>query len=76
MHRVVFEKQGLDTVAMAFGVSVRTVRKRVGRYRAEGKAGLFDRSSRPHPSPKPTPTDVEGTLGPIARLNQALDTLC
>jgi transposase len=38
--------------AAAFGVSVQTVRKWLRRYRAEGRAGLRDRSSRPHRSPR------------------------
>ena len=33
--------------AMSFGISVRTVRKWRARERAEGAAGLVDRSSRP-----------------------------
>ncbi len=36
----------------AFGVSVRTVRKWMARYRREGREGLSDRSSRPHRSPR------------------------
>lgn len=38
--------------ALGYGVSVPTVRKWVGRYLAEGKAGLLDRSSRPKSSPR------------------------
>lgn len=37
--------------ASAYGVSEGTVRKWVGRYLAEGEAGLLDRSSRPRLSP-------------------------
>ena len=37
--------------ARAQGVSCRTAYKWVGRYEAKGKAGLLDRSSRPHASP-------------------------
>src|SRR5262245_34198292 len=36
----------------AYAVSVPTARKWVGRYLAEGEAGLHDRSSRPHLSPR------------------------
>jgi transposase InsO family protein len=43
-------------VATAFGVSSRTVTKWLARHRAEGPAGLADRSSRPHRLHKPTPT--------------------
>ena len=39
-------------VAERHGVSVRTVAKWLARFRAEGLAGLRDRSSRPHRSPE------------------------
>ena len=45
-------------VSEAAGVSPRTVRKWVERYRREGLAGLRDRSSRPHRLRKPTPQAV------------------
>jgi transposase InsO family protein len=38
--------------AAVYGVSERTARKWVGRYLAEGEAGLLDRSSRPRLSPQ------------------------
>jgi transposase InsO family protein len=38
--------------AAAFRVSARTVGKWVGRYQQQGQAGLRDRSSRPHRSPR------------------------
>jgi transposase len=38
-------------VAQAMGVSLTTVKKGFRRYRAEGLAGLQDRSSRPRHSP-------------------------
>ncbi|SHK13332.1 leucine-zipper of insertion element IS481 [Pseudonocardia thermophila] len=37
-------------IAEQLGVSRPTVSKWIGRYRAEGEAGLEDRSSRPEPS--------------------------
>lgn len=40
--------QSNAAVARAFGVSVRTVSKWVRRFALEGKAGLYDCSSRPH----------------------------
>ncbi len=46
-------------VATAMGVSVGTVSKWWRRYRAEGLAGLVDRSSRPNASPNRTLDDVE-----------------
>jgi transposase InsO family protein len=39
-------------VAQAMGVSLTTVKKWLRRFRAEGLAGLQDRSSRPHRSPR------------------------
>ncbi len=45
----------LKGAAAAFSVSETTVRKWRSRYRAEGNAGLRDRSSRPHGSPRRTP---------------------
>lgn len=39
-------------VAEQLGISRATAYKWVRRYRAEGEAGLFDRSSRPHRSPR------------------------
>jgi hypothetical protein len=43
-------------------IGVRTVYKWRRRYRAEGIAGLQDRSSRRHTSPDKTPDDVETTV--------------
>ena len=45
-------------VATAAGVCPRTIRKWLARYRAEGLAGLTDRSSRPHRLYRPTPAAV------------------
>jgi transposase InsO family protein len=42
----------LCAAAAAYGVSLPTARKWVGRYLAEGEAGLLDRSSRPRLSPR------------------------
>ena len=50
--------QPTATVAAAFGVSIRTVRKWVERFRREGPEGLKDRSSRPHRLHQPTPEAV------------------
>lgn len=46
-------------VAAALGVSVRTVRKWVGRYEREGRAGVLDRSSRPTRLARITPAKTE-----------------
>jgi transposase InsO family protein len=53
-RRVVEEGWTLTKAAEAAEVSVRTTRKWVRRHRAEGEAGLLDRSSRPHSSPTAT----------------------
>ena len=51
VRRVREDGQSVAVVAAAMGVSERTARKWIGRYEAEGSAGLADRSSRPHRSP-------------------------
>jgi transposase InsO family protein len=53
--RRVIAGQTSKAVATAFGVCVKTVNKWVARFRAEGAAGLIDRSSRPHRLRRPTP---------------------
>ncbi|KAA6455500.1 IS481 family transposase [Acidobacteria bacterium AB60] len=51
---VVEEGMGLVAAAARFSVSVKTAAKWVARYRQSGPAGLDDRSSRPHHSPRQT----------------------
>lgn len=41
------------------GISLRTARKWLARYRAEGPCGLQDRSSRPHRSPRATAPAIQ-----------------
>jgi transposase InsO family protein len=53
--------------AQAAGISKRTACKWLARYRAEGAAGLQDRSSRPHRSPHKTPAPL---VSRIERLRQ------
>ena len=48
----------IEATAERFQVDAKTVRKWRDRYLAEGDAGLFDRSSRPHRSPNATPKHV------------------
>ena len=57
-RRVVDLCQPASQVAASFGVCVKTVRKWVARFEAEGTAGLCDRPSRPHRLHRPTPDDV------------------
>lgn len=47
--------QTVAAVAARFGVDRKTVRKWVARFGGEGRAGLLDRSSRPHRSPTAIP---------------------
>jgi transposase-like protein len=49
-------------IAEQLGVSRATVSKWIGRYRAEGEAGLEDRSSRPHTTPIRTDPAVEAQI--------------
>jgi transposase InsO family protein len=52
VSRVQQEGWTLRAAAEAAGISVRTVSKWLARYRAQGPAGLVDRSSRPRRSPR------------------------
>ena len=67
LRRVLSEGQTPKAVATAFGVTTRTVRKWVGRFRAEGVAGLADRSSRPHRLRKPTPDEIARRIEVLRR---------
>ena len=46
-------------LARQFGISLRTARKWLARYRGEGAPGLQDRSSRPHASPRATAPAIQ-----------------
>ena len=54
IHCIVDLHQPVTEVAAGFGLSERCAYKWLARWRAEGHAGLADRSSRPHGSPKTT----------------------
>ncbi len=64
------ERQGwtLAQAAEAAGVSVRTVSKWVGRYRAGGEAALVDRSSAPRCVPRRTPEARVRAIAALRRL--------
>ena len=49
----------LRRAAERFQVSVTTAQRWAGRYRTHGEVGMADRSSRPHVSPRRTPTRTE-----------------
>lgn len=55
VRRIASEGRPPTAVAAAFGVCVRTARKWVARFHAEGPGGLSDRSSRPRRLHRPTP---------------------
>lgn len=67
VRRVLDEGHTPMAVAIAMGVCVRTVRKWVGRFQAEGVAGLQDRSSRPHRSPARTPAPIAEQIAALRR---------
>ncbi len=67
VHRVVDLGQPASQVAAAFGVCAKTVCKWVTRFKAEGDAGLCDRSSRPHRLHRPTPGDVIERIAALRR---------
>jgi transposase InsO family protein len=53
--------------AAAFHVSPKTAAKWVRRYQSEGSAGLLDRSSRPHRSPRITSPDISARVVELRR---------
>jgi transposase InsO family protein len=59
VQRVLVDERPVAHVAKELGVSRQCGHKWVARYRAEGEAGLWDRSSRPHRMPTRTPVEVE-----------------
>jgi transposase InsO family protein len=66
--RVVEEKWSLTKAAEAAEVSERTCSKWVHRYRAQGEAGLRDRSSAPRQIPHRTPPDRVEVIELLRRL--------
>jgi transposase InsO family protein len=68
VRRVVDEGWSLTEAAEAAEVSERTCSKWVGRYRAEGEAGLSDRSSAPRSIPHRTPADRIEAIAALRRL--------
>ena len=68
VKRVVEEGWSLTEAAEAAGVSERTASKWAGRYRAEGEAGLEDRSSVPGNVPRRTPEDRVEAIAALRRV--------
>ena len=54
-------------IAAAMGISRKCVRTWIARFQAEGVAGLIDRSSRPHTSPRRTAAGVDRRREAIGR---------
>jgi transposase InsO family protein len=58
---------GQAHIAAAMGISRKCVRTWIARYEAEGEAGLVDRSSRTHTSPRHTATEEEDRIVELRR---------
>jgi len=67
VRRVLDGGQPPKAVATAFGVDLKTARKWVERFRAEGPAGLVDRSSRPRTLRRPTPPQTQEQIIALRR---------
>ena len=84
---IVDENWKVPRAAERYDVSWKTARKWADRYKAEGPAGMYDRSSRPHRQPNRTPVPVvrkivhlrwKQRLGPVEiadRLNMQSSTV-
>ena len=59
VSRVIWDGRPVAHVAKELGISRQCAHRWVARFRAGGDAGLVDRSSRPHTSPRRTPVDIE-----------------
>lgn len=68
VRRVLDDGLTLTEAAMAAGVSVRTAGKWVRRYRAEGEAGLLDRSSAPKRLANATPAERVQAIAALRRV--------
>ena len=62
VQRVCVDGWAVAHVAQAMGISRQCAHRWVARFRAEGDAGLVDRSSRPHSTPTRTSADVEARV--------------
>src|SRR6478672_11216986 len=67
-RRVIVQAWSLAAAAEAAGVSERTCWKWVARYRAEGEAGLVDRSSAPRRIPRRTAVERVEVIELLRRL--------
>ena len=62
VRRIVEDGRPVAHVAKELGVSRQCAHRWLARYQADGEAGLADRSSRPHHSPRRTSPEVEGRV--------------
>jgi transposase InsO family protein len=68
MVRLILERgASVKAAATAFTVSERTARKWLLRFREQSQAGLADRSSRPHRSPRRTAAGIEEEVDRLRR---------
>ena len=67
VRRVLLEGQTVQAVARDLGINRKTVSKWCARFQAEGPAGLFDRSSRPHRLRQPTPDTILEQIAALRR---------
>lgn len=76
VERVLVQHRPVAHVAKELGVSRQCAHRWVNRFRAEGVAGLSDRSSRPRSMPRRTPLEVELRVVAVRRqLRQGPDRL-
>lgn len=68
VKRIEEENWSLMAAAEAAGISERSARKWLARWRAEGEAGLLDRSSAPQHIPHRTPPSTVEAIGVLRRL--------
>ena len=68
VQRVIGDGRPVAHVAKELGVSRQCAHRWVARYRAQGEAGLRDRSSRPHRCPRRTPAPLERRVEAARRL--------
>jgi hypothetical protein len=68
VRRIEEEGWSLMVAAEAAGISERSARKWLTRWRAEGEAGLLDRSSAPRRIPHRTPPSTVEAIGALRRL--------
>ena len=76
IERVIAHRRPVSHVAKEMGISRQAAHRWVARFRAEGVAGLQDRSSRPHRMPRRTPAAVEeAVLAARRQLRQGRDRI-